>query len=464
MQRDAVRTILRGDGIARTCRKSALARRLPARVATRTSRYHRSRLMKIALPTFAAFRAFALLACGLELAVRMVDALSSTPAMLVRQAGAWQWPQWVAVTVAPGNAAPLNVGLVLVSFGAFAWAFWRRTSRPAASRWDAALLLAQVAVGALVESDLLYLVAAEFAFLMPHRQVWRWLAILGVGTVAANLPEFMHVHGASPRCNVPGLTPPSADVLAWLDWSLELAFQAFAYAVGRFAASEWQGRQALAAATAELAGANEQLDRAVRLAEQERIAGRVHQALERHGPTLLAHLELAKAQASGCAAQSVGVAHEQAVCLSDNVRQTVTTQALQRDLDLRGALATLCDGVPSLKVSLTWDPPSPPIAPPTAHTVFRLVQEALTNCIRHACATTLQICVTGDGEALKLLISDDGRGDAEPEGGARAGQGLRGMRERIEAHGGRFEAGTRGGGGGGFVISARLPLSPATPS
>ena len=253
------------------------------------------------------------------------------------------------------------------------------------------------------------------------------------------------------------MTPPSANVLAVLDWSLELAFQAFAYAVGRFAASEWQGRQALAAATAELAAANEELDRAVRVAEQERIAGRVHRALERHGPTLRAHLELAGAQASGRAAQSIGVAHDQAVRLSNNVQQTVAMQALAPDLDLHGALAALCDGVPSLKVSLTWAPPAIAIAATTAHAVFRLVQEALTNCIRHARATMVQIYLTGDGESLTLLISDDGRGGDLPAGKASAGQGLRGMRERIEALGGLFDAGARDGVG--FVISARLPLS-----
>ena len=160
--------------------------------------------MKITLPTFAAFRAFALLACGLELAARTIDALSSTPAALARQAGAWQWLQWVAVTATPANPGPLYAGLVLVSFVAFAWAFWRCTASLAAYGSASAWLLVQVAVGALVESDLLYLVAAEFAFLMPHRRAWRWLAVLGVSTVAANLPEFMHVQGAAPRCNVRG--------------------------------------------------------------------------------------------------------------------------------------------------------------------------------------------------------------------------------------------------------------------
>src|SRR6266511_1383715 len=85
---------------------------------------------------------------------------------------------------------------------------------------------------------------------------------------------------------------------------------------------------------------------------------------------------------------------------------------------------------------------------------YRIVQESLTNVLRHAGGATATVRVTHEPDTLDLEITDDGRGRA-PRGDGRAGQGLTGMRERAAAVGGTLEAGPRGGGG--FRVHARLP-------
>jgi signal transduction histidine kinase len=86
-------------------------------------------------------------------------------------------------------------------------------------------------------------------------------------------------------------------------------------------------------------------------------------------------------------------------------------------------------------------------------TAFRIVQEALTNVLKHAGPAKASVLVAYEPEALRLEIVDDGRGvNGRASGG---GHGLLGMRERVGVYGGAFEAGPRAGGG--FKVAVRLP-------
>ncbi|MGW6793479.1 sensor histidine kinase [Streptomyces chartreusis] len=106
-----------------------------------------------------------------------------------------------------------------------------------------------------------------------------------------------------------------------------------------------------------------------------------------------------------------------------------------------------------LTVDVEGEPPR--LAPGTDLAAFRIVQEALTNVVRHSGSRHARVHLDhGDGATLRLLIDDDGPATGADAGGS--GNGLAGMRERAAALGGTIEAGARDDGG--FRVLAVLPL------
>ena len=89
-------------------------------------------------------------------------------------------------------------------------------------------------------------------------------------------------------------------------------------------------------------------------------------------------------------------------------------------------------------------------------TAYRLVQEGLTNALKHAQARRAQVLVRYGNGDIEVTVSDDGQGAGSGDGG---GHGLVGMRERVAVYGGELEAGPRPEGG--YQLRARLPLVPA---
>jgi signal transduction histidine kinase len=88
---------------------------------------------------------------------------------------------------------------------------------------------------------------------------------------------------------------------------------------------------------------------------------------------------------------------------------------------------------------------------------YRVVQEALTNALKHAGAARAQVWIRYRSTALELAISNNGTSRAK---GGR-GHGLIGMRERVTLYGGEFDAGPRAEGG--YAVRALLPLDTAAP-
>jgi signal transduction histidine kinase len=113
-----------------------------------------------------------------------------------------------------------------------------------------------------------------------------------------------------------------------------------------------------------------------------------------------------------------------------------------------------------LKVDLRISGDEVPLPPTTDLTLYRLVQEALTNSLKHAGETHASVDVRRTGDEVVLDVSDTGPpNDSRPPGSEGPdGFGLIGMRERVELLGGDFEAGPARGGG--FRVRARIPLDP----
>jgi signal transduction histidine kinase len=93
------------------------------------------------------------------------------------------------------------------------------------------------------------------------------------------------------------------------------------------------------------------------------------------------------------------------------------------------------------------------LSPGVDVSAYRIVQEALTNVVKHAGPASAVVVVRYSRRSVEVEVTDDGRGSAN---GSASGHGLVGMRERIELHGGKLQAGTRSTGG--YAVKARLPL------
>ena len=97
-----------------------------------------------------------------------------------------------------------------------------------------------------------------------------------------------------------------------------------------------------------------------------------------------------------------------------------------------------------------------PVPPAVDLAAYRIVQEALTNVVKHARTTESRVAVTYADDAIRLEITDDGHGGPADSVAVSAGHGIAGMAERVSLFGGEFHAGPRPGRG--FRVAARLPL------
>jgi signal transduction histidine kinase len=111
-----------------------------------------------------------------------------------------------------------------------------------------------------------------------------------------------------------------------------------------------------------------------------------------------------------------------------------------------------------LPVELRIEGEAEPLPPGVDLSAYRIVQEALTNTLKHAGPSHAQVVIHYRADELELEITDDGTGNGK---GGGAGQGLIGMRERVTLYGGVFESGRRESGG--YLVRARLPLDSDRP-
>jgi signal transduction histidine kinase len=206
-------------------------------------------------------------------------------------------------------------------------------------------------------------------------------------------------------------------------------------------------RDRLAARTAEL----EQLTRLmlrVQEDERRRLARDLHDEAGQVLSAVKIELELDGRADAGAL---VGRALAQVRDLSNLLRPSALD-----DLGLVPALQAMADDVADharLEVRLRAGDLGGPLAPDVEVAIYRVVQEALTNIVRHARATRAEVTIARRDGAVAVDVEDDGRGIEE---GAGPQLGLLGMRERVTALGGGLEIGRTAGGGA--RVHARIPV------
>jgi signal transduction histidine kinase len=214
-----------------------------------------------------------------------------------------------------------------------------------------------------------------------------------------------------------------------------------------------------------------QADQAV-AAEQARIARELHDIVAHHLSVVV--LQAAGARASGrpAAASLEKIEHTGRQALTEMRRLFSVLREPGEETGLApqpgvGELAALAESVRAagLPVRLVVDGDHSKLPAAVDVSAYRIVQEALTNVLKHAGPAHAEVtlcCVDG---VLTIEVTDDGAGAAaassQPAGSLGWGQGLVGMRERAAIFGGELLAGPRPGGG--FAVRARLPLGDDPP-
>lgn len=249
------------------------------------------------------------------------------------------------------------------------------------------------------------------------------------------------------------LVPSLGWVLGGAEVIALLGFQACAVAAIASARGEAAARAALAHTNEELLEARSLLAEATRARERTRIARDLHDVLGHNLTALALQLEVASHLEGDAVRRQTAAARELASLLLRDVRAVVAATRADHPPALAEAIRAVVAEVPGLAIHL--DAPESLVVEESgrADCVVRCVQEIVTNARRHARgAQNLWIRLRREADDLIVEARDDGRAAAA----VRDGQGLRGMRSRLEEMGGWLEV--RTAPGLSFSLSARLPL------
>jgi signal transduction histidine kinase len=232
---------------------------------------------------------------------------------------------------------------------------------------------------------------------------------------------------------------------------ISTGFQALAAICVYYARSAEHARDRLLQVNADLLATRSLLADSTRDAERLRLARELHDVAG-HKLTAM-HLNLRELVAESALPPhaALTLCERLAGELLEDLRGVVGALRDERGLDLETALRALAAPLPRLRLDLRIAPQVRVADPAVAEVLLRVVQEAMTNAARHAGASRLCVELERDGAQLHLTVEDDGH----VRGALREGNGLAGMRERLEAVQGTLAVAPNARGA--LRIEARLP-------
>jgi signal transduction histidine kinase len=283
----------------------------------------------------------------------------------------------------------------------------------------------------------------------------RWVALAGLAVAEAGLAAIQ-------------LTPGRTGAVTLV---INMGVVAATWLLGHFAHNYRAYAAGLEEQTAELEQAREELARRAVVEERLRLARELHD--------VVAHAMSVIAVQSGVGAHVASTQPKEARRSLAAIEATsrATLEELRRllgvlrqedeppgDLAPVPGLANLDSllaevSKAGLAVKLQVSGTRPPLPAGVDLSAYRIVQEALTNVVKHAGSARAQVVVGYGDQDVTVEVIDDGRGLTAPagDGRVRVGHGLIGMRERVQVFGGELETGPCPGGG--FRVAARLPLA-----
>jgi PAS domain S-box-containing protein len=201
---------------------------------------------------------------------------------------------------------------------------------------------------------------------------------------------------------------------------------------------------------------------AATLAERNRMAGEVHDTVAQDLAGIALRLEIAEeacARESGEALEHIARARELARSTLGEIRRSLLTLSPSQTEtgDLADSIRGLLDRLrPETAIRLEFSVSGTPrrIKAAIEENLFRIAQQAVANALQHSAAAVIRVALRFGGRALRLRVSDDGRGFVVSA--ARGGFGLRSMRERARKLGGKLTIASRRGKG--TLVEADVPL------
>lgn len=233
-------------------------------------------------------------------------------------------------------------------------------------------------------------------------------------------------------------------------------FQAYTAIGAYYGYRIFEAREDALRINAELMGTRQLLEEGTRADERLRLSRELHDVVGHKLTALKMQLALRRRQSSAPDA-TFECCERLADELLTDIRGVVTVLRPHEGVDLQRALRALDPGLPRPKVIFDLDPKLRVADMRSAEVLLRCAQEGLTNALRHSSATTVSMSLARTPEGLLLAIADDGNGRAA---GLRPGNGLRGLRERLDDVGGWLQVEDRGPSG--LVLRAILPASQVT--
>ena len=342
----------------------------------------------------------------------------------------------------------LRWSVVYLAFGIVYWWITRSLGqrRPAFADHALLLVLTACAIGVTyfsgtgLGSILLMVLAGLLPWLLSLRVAVPWL----IGSNLATIPLFVGLD----------FTP----LLAVVQASGYMGFSSFVFVTALVARQQAEAREEQRRLNAELRATRALLGESVRVNERTRISRELHDLLGHHLTALSLNLEVAgHLTPEGRAREHVQQAHTLAKLLLTDVREAVSQLREGGAIDLAAALQPLSENVPAIDIHMDIEAPLTLDDPERAHVLLRCTQEIITNAVRHAHAHNLWIGVRREGCNIIVDARDDGRGADLLV----AGNGLRGMRERLAQYGGnlRIETQPRPHPEAGFRLQLTLPAS-----
>lgn len=227
----------------------------------------------------------------------------------------------------------------------------------------------------------------------------------------------------------------------WISALLYGSFHLFAVMVQSATQAEQNAKEALADKHQQLLATQQLLQAASRQSERTRIARNLHDVVGHHLTALTIQLQVAGHLTDGDAKVQVDKCHQLAKLLLSDVREAVSTMRQHADLSLLDALQQLVALVPEqLKVKLDIASQIMLHDLNQAQHLLCIVQEAISNSLKHATATELRIRAVLEQQQLQLTISDNGKLAAHWQ----PGNGITGMQERMAECGGSMTLNTTG--------------------